>query len=133
MQDTKPSMASKIKESFIAYFALFGSMSTLICCALPALLVSLGMGAVLVGLASSFPALIWVSEHKVQVFALAGTMLALNGFLLWKNRNAPCPIDPALRDTCIRGRRSARNIYFLSLFVFFVGFFFAYLAPLLNS
>lgn len=120
---------TRIKDSFINYFTLFGSVSTLICCALPSLLVSLGLGAVLAGIASNVPALIWVSEHKIQVFSFSATMLLLNGVILWKNKDAPCPIDPKLREACISGRKTSRNIYFVSLFVFIVGFFFAYLLP----
>lgn len=120
---------SRIKDSFINYFTLFGSVSTLICCALPSLLVSLGLGAVLAGIASNVPALIWVSENKIQVFAFSLTMLLFNGFILWKNKDAPCPIDPKLRDACLSGRKTSRNIYFVSLLVFIVGFFFAYIAP----
>jgi hypothetical protein len=116
-------------DSLVNYLTLFTSMSTLICCALPALLVSLGLGAVMAGLASNVPGLIWVSENKIGVFALAGSLLAANGLLLWKNRNAPCPIDPALRDACIKGRSTSRKIYLLSLAIFVVGGFFAYLAP----
>ena len=120
---------TRIKEGFVNWITLFGSMSTLLCCALPALLVSLGLGAVMAGLASNVPGLIWVSEHKTAVFGFAGLMLALNGFLLWRNRNAPCPVDPALRETCLKGRRTSRYLYFASLMIFLLGFFFAYLAP----
>lgn len=119
----------KVKEGIVNYLTLFGSLSTLICCALPSLLVSLGLGAVMAGLASNVPGLIWVSEHKTGVFVFAGVMLFLNGLLLWRNRNAPCPIDPALRDACIRGRKTSKYLYFVSLIVYFAGFFFAYVAP----
>lgn len=122
---------TRIRNGFINYFTLFGSMSTLICCALPALLVSLGLGAVLAGVASNVPALIWVSEYKIQVFSFSAAMLSLNGFILWKNKDAPCPIDPKLRDACITGRKTSGNIYFISLSIFLVGFFFAYIAPIL--
>lgn len=120
---------TKLKDSFINYITLFGSMSTLICCALPSLLVSLGMGAVMAGLASNVPGLIWISEHKPGVFIFAGAMLAMNGLLLWRNRNAPCPIDPALREACLSGRKFSARIYFISLAVSATGFFFAYVAP----
>jgi hypothetical protein len=122
---------AKLKEGLVNYLTLFTSMSTLICCALPALLVSLGLGAVLAGLASRWPSLIWISEHKLQVFILAGVMLGLNGLIMWFNRNAPCPIDPKLRDACIRGRSFGKKVYIFSVFVFLTGFFFAYLAPIL--
>ena len=123
---------TRIKDSFINYFTLFGSMSTLICCALPSLLVSLGLGAVLAGIASNVPALIWISEHKVQVFVFSATMLSLNGFMLWKNKDAPCPIDPKLREACLTGRKTSRNLYLISVLIFTIGFFFAYVAPLLQ-
>ncbi len=122
---------TRFKDSVVSYLTLFGSFSTLICCALPALLVSFGLGAVLAGIASNVPALIWVSEHKAHVFLFSGLMLSLNGLLLWKNKDAPCPIDPKLRDACISGRKTSRNIYFISLVLFTIGFYFANLAPIL--
>jgi hypothetical protein len=126
----KPSLrASPDKNVIFSYLTLFTSTSTLICCALPALLVSLGLGAVMAGLASNVPGLVWVSEHKAIVFLAAAAMLALNGFILWKNRNAPCPIDPVLREACIRGRRFSIIVYFMSLAVYLIGAFFAFLAP----
>lgn len=119
----------RLKEGFVNYITLFGSMSTLICCALPSLLVSLGLGAVMAGLASNVPGLIWISEHKSGVFMFAGFMLLMNGILLWHNRNAPCPIEPKLRDACIKGRKTSKIFYFVSLGVYSIGFFFAYVAP----
>ncbi|WP_374080007.1 hypothetical protein [Bdellovibrio bacteriovorus] len=118
-------------NKFFTFLTLFSSTGTLICCALPALLVSLGMGAVLAGLAGNVPGLIWVSENKLTVFVFAGMMLSLNGFLLWRNRNAPCPIDPQLRDACISGRKFSARVYILSVLVFLTGFFFAFIAPVL--
>lgn len=114
------------RSQLVTFLSLFGSMGTLVCCALPAMLVSIGLGAVVAGLASSVPGLIWVSENKLVVFLLAGMMLAGNGMLLWLNRNAPCPVDPKLRQACISGRRFSRNLYFVSLAVYLVGFVFAY-------
>lgn len=119
----------RIREGIVNYLTLFGSMSTLICCALPALLVSLGLGAVMAGLASNVPGLIWFSENKGVVFAVAGILLAGNGLLLGLNRNAPCPIDPKLRDACIKGRKTSKNLYLFSLTVYLLGFTFAYILP----
>ena len=112
-----------------SFLTLFTSMSTLLCCALPALLVSLGLGAVMAGLASQVPGLIWISENKLGAFMAAGAMLALNGIWLWTQRNAPCPVDPKLRYACISGRRMSKIVYFVSLGMFSTGAFFAYLAP----
>ncbi|MFN7727743.1 MAG: hypothetical protein ACK5P7_01160 [Bdellovibrio sp.] len=115
------------------FLTLFTSVSTLVCCALPALLVSLGLGAVMAGLASQVPGLIWLSENKTGVFLFAGAMLLGNGIWLWRSRNAPCPIDPALRDACRTGRRTSQVVYFASLGVSLVGSFFAYAAPTVLS
>ena len=116
-------------KKLFAFFSLFTSLGTLLCCALPALLVSLGLGAVMAGLTANIPGLIWISEHKIGVFVFAGIMLVGNGVILWINRNSPCPIDPVLREACISGRRISRNLYFFSVVVFLIGFFFAYVAP----
>ncbi len=110
-------------KKIVSFFSLFTSMGTLLCCALPALLVSLGLGAVMAGLSANIPGLIWISENKLGVFVFAGLMLFGNGLLIWFNRNAPCPIDPELRDACISGRRISRNVYFVSLGIFLIGFF----------
>ena len=111
--------------------SLFTSGSTLICCALPATLVAIGSAATLASLVTSFPQLIWISEHKVLVFGLAGAMLAIAGYLQWQARNAPCPADVALAAVCVKTRQNALRIYWLSVAIFAVGAFFAFIAPLI--
>ena len=110
--------------------SLFASSSTLICCALPALLVALGAGAALSGLVGAFPQIVWLSEHKVALFVFAGLMLAASGAMQWVNRQAPCPIDPRLRDPCLRTRKVSRRVYGVSVGLYVVGGFFAFLLPL---
>ncbi len=111
--------------------SLFTSGGTLICCALPALLVALGAGAALAGLVSAVPALVWLSERSAWVFAGAGLMLALAGWLQWRARFEPCPTDPALAATCMRTRRVSAWVYGISVLIYLVGAFFAFAAPLL--
>jgi hypothetical protein len=111
--------------------SLFTSGSTLMCCALPATLVAIGSAATLTSLVSTFPQLIWISEHKLVVFSLAALMLVLAGYLQWQARNAPCPADPILAEVCTKTRKSAQIIYWVSVAVFMVGVFFAFVAPLL--
>lgn len=120
------------KESFTSYLGLFTSLSTLLCCALPALLVSLGLGATMISLTSAIPQIIWVGEHKNFVFSFAFLMLSISTFFVYKNRNAPCPIDPKLRDACLRGRKFSKNVLILSWIALGVGFFFAFIAQLLT-
>ena len=113
------------------FLSLFTSGSTLICCALPATLVAIGSAATLASLVSNFPQLIWISEHKTLVFGMAGAMLAAAGYLQWQARNAPCPADAVLAAVCTKTRKSALRIYWLSVGIFAVGAFFAFIAPLL--
>lgn len=110
--------------------SLFTSGSTLICCALPATLVAIGSAATLASLVTAFPQLIWISEHKPLVFGLAGAMLAIAGYLQWQARNAPCPADPKLAAICAKTRQNALRIYWLSLAIFAIGVFFAFMLPL---
>ncbi len=112
---------------------LLASSSTLICCALPALLVALGAGAALSSLVSAVPQLVWLSEHKAALFSAAGLMLAAAGALQWHNRHAPCPADPELGRACLRTRRAARRMYLLSLAIYFVGGWFAFVQPWLMA
>ena len=109
--------------------SLFTSGSTLICCALPATLVAIGSAATLASLVSNFPQLIWISEHKPLVFGLAGAMLTIAGYLQWQARNAPCPADPKLAAVCTKTRKNALRIYWLSVGIYAVGAFFAFIAP----
>ena len=111
--------------------SLFTSGSTLICCALPATLVAIGSAATLTALVGNFPQLIWISEHKPLVFGLAGAMLAIAGYLQWQARNAPCPVDPILAAVCSKTRKNAMMIYWLSVAIFAIGAFFAFVAPFL--
>lgn len=115
----------------LTFFSLFTSLSTLICCALPALLVTLGMGAALAGLVSSFPQLVWLSEHKILVFAVSGCMLLLSGLALYRSKDMPCPIDPELRDACLRGRKISAVVFGLTVVCYAIGAFFGFLAPFL--
>lgn len=116
---------------WLAFLSLFTSTGTLICCALPALLVALGAGAALSTLISEVPGLVWISEYKEAVFVFAGIMLTVSGWLQWRSRFAPCPVDAAQRNACLRTRRSSALVYGASVVVFMVGGFFAFILPLL--
>ena len=112
-----------------AWLALLASSSTLVCCALPALLVALGAGAALSTLVSAVPQLVWISEHKTPVFIAAAVLMGVGGWVQWRNRTAPCPIDPALRNACLRTRRFSARLYLFSLAMLLVGGWFAFVAP----
>ena len=116
---------------WLAFLSLFTCTGTLLCCALPALLVALGAGAALSTLVAVVPGLVWISEYKEAVFAVAGIMLGISGWLQWRGRFAPCPIDPAQRDACLRTRKTSGRVYRASVLVYAVGGWFAFVQPLL--
>lgn len=112
--------------------SLFATSSTLVCCAIPALLVALGAGAALSSLVSVFPQVVWLSEHKEGLFLFAGVAMAASGWLQWRNRTAPCPVDPRLRDSCLRTRKVSLRVYLTSVTIYLVGAWFAFVQPLLG-
>ena len=119
-----------IKNVALPLISLFTSFGTLICCALPALLVSIGAGAVLAGLVSNFPILLFLSKYKIYVFSLAGLLILISGYILWVTRNSPCPIDPIAAKMCSRLRTFSIYIYVLSVMIFLIGAIFAFVAPM---
>ncbi len=110
----------------VAFGTLLASSATLVCCVLPAVLVSLGAGAALVGLVAAFPQLVWLSEHKGWVFGIAGVLLAVSGAMLWHARRLPCPVDPAAARSCMRLRRISEVVYGVAAGSFSIGATFAF-------
>lgn len=109
--------------------SLFATSSTLVCCAIPALLVALGAGAALSSLVSVFPQVVWLSEHKMGLFVSTGAMMLTSGWLQWRNRSAPCPTDPHLRDACLKTRKTSSLVYAVSVLVYVLGGWFAFIQP----
>lgn len=109
--------------------ALLASSATLLCCVLPAVLVSLGAGAVLVGLVAAVPQLVWLSEHKALVFGIAAGLLLVSGGLLWNARRLPCPIDPTAARTCATLRKVSGWLYGTAAIAYLIGVTFAFVLP----
>jgi hypothetical protein len=114
----------------VAAVSLLASSATLVCCVLPALLVSVGAGAAVVGLVSAVPQLVWLSERKVLVFGTAAALLAVSGVLLLNSRRLPCPTDPVAARACNRLRAVSHWLYGSALTLFAVGALFAFVLPL---
>lgn len=115
----------------MAVLTLLASSGTLVCCVLPAVMVSLGAGAALAGLVTAVPQLIWLSEHKAGVFGLAFGMLALSGVSLWHARSLPCPADARLARHCQHLRRCSVLLWAFALACTTIGATFTFLLPIL--
>jgi len=119
--------ATDNRETGLTWLALFTTTGTLVCCALPIALVTLGMGATVASLVGALPFLVALSQHKILVFILSGAMLALSGWILYRPGRA-CPADPELGALCDRSQVWNRRIYWFSVVLWGIGFFAAFLA-----
>lgn len=109
--------------------ALAASVGTLLCCALPSLLVVLGLGATMASLVSGLPWLVVLSRHKAWMFAVTGLLIGASWWYLHRLvprlalTGAACPPHVA---------RFARRVWRLSALLYGAGFLVAYgLGPLL--
>ncbi len=116
------------KQACFSILSLFTSVGTLLCCALPALLVTIGMGAVLAGFISVAPWITAISNYKIIIFLVAGILLVLSSYFLWVNRNAPCPIDEKQAKACMFLRKFSLYTVSISIVIYLIGFFFAFFA-----
>ena len=110
-----------------AWLLLFTSSTTLVCCALPILLVSLGLGAVSASLFANLPILVTLAQYKGWMFAGSGAVLMLTGWLLFPSGRA-CPSDPEVAELCASAYRWNTRFFWTSVVIWVVGFAAAYLA-----
>lgn len=123
------------RSAWLQYLSLFSSVGTLLCCALPSLLVLFGLGATVAGILAAAPWLVGLSRHKAAVFAVAGALIG--GNLLYVYLLAPrlrvtaeacAPDDPF----CGTATRYSRFVLWISVALYAIGFFTAFaLGPLL--
>lgn len=117
------------RNAWVAFSTLLASSGTLVCCVLPAVMVSLGAGASLAGLVTQFPQLIWLSSHKGLIFGFSFAMLAVSGLLLYNARRLPCPADAKLAKACTQLRTLSHVLWGVALALTVVGAFFAFVLP----
>jgi len=120
-------------QRFVSFVSLFTSSGALICCAIPALLVSIGAGASLAGLVSAFPQLVWLSEHKIAIFVISGILILCSVTVSLLNRNAPCPIDPLKANACMRLRKWSFLSLSIAILFYLIGASFAFIIPALRG
>ena len=117
------------RNLWVVFGTLLASSGTLICCVLPAVMVSLGAGAALAGLVTAIPQLVWLSAHKIFVFGFAFIMLGISGFLLNHARSLPCPSDPVLGKACSSLRKVSWFLWSSALLLTILGSVFAFILP----
>ena len=108
---------------------LAAAVGTLICCALPSLLVLLGFGTTVAAAVSAAPWLVVLSRNKIWVFLAAGLLIA--GSRLYLEHLTPRIVPEGASCPPILGRLT-RNVWWASVVVYAIGFFVAFaLGPIL--
>ena len=124
------------RAAMLNYFSLFSSFSTLICCALPSVLVLLGMGTTVASLLSAAPWLVSLSRHKIWTFAIAGVLIATSFVMTYAiaprlRKGEVCDADDP--TTCGEVSKISQVILWGSAIIWSCGFFVAYLlGPILE-
>ena len=120
----------------MSYFSLFTSLGTLLCCALPSLLVLLGLGASVASMLSFMPWLVTLSRHKAWVFAISGLLIMLSFAQIYviaprlKSKAEVCPPDDV---ACSRATRMGKVVLWIAAVIYVIGFSTAYLlGPILE-
>jgi hypothetical protein len=124
------------RAALLNYFSLFSSFSTLVCCALPSVLVLLGMGTAVASLLSAAPWLVNLSRHKIWTFSIAGVLIAMSFVMTYLiaprlRQGEACDADDP--TTCGEVGKVSRVILWGSAVIWSCGFFVAYLlGPILE-
>lgn len=120
------SLRARPADTLLSLATLLFSGSTLICCALPILLVSLGFGAGVAYLTNAFPWIVVFGKHKVWTFTIVGAYLLLTAWMIYRPGRA-CPTDPELARLCQKADHLNRMVLWVAIGVYALGFFAAYL------
>jgi mercuric ion transport protein len=119
-----------IKPRKWGWLLLFSTSATLVCCAIPIVLVMLGMGAVVASMAGAAPWLVALSMHKIWVFGLSGALLGGAAWAVYRPGRA-CPIDPELVAACTAADTWNKRFLWVSGVLWCIGFFTAFILVLM--
>jgi mercuric ion transport protein len=120
---------TKTSFTILSYFSLFTSLSTLLCCALPSLLVLAGLGASVASTLSALPWLVALSHHKSWTFAISGILIAASFvnmyYILPRPQIRAC--SPDKPSACETASRLSKWLLWVSASIYLAGFFVAFL------
>src|SRR5918999_894448 len=115
---------SQREQRALGYLGLFTSVGTLLCCALPSLLVLLGLGTTVASVLVSAPWLVTLSRHKSWVFAASAILIVGNFYYVYRlaprllARSGACAVDD---PTCTRVTRTSRIMLWTSAGLLSIG------------
>jgi mercuric ion transport protein len=120
------------QQRLLGYLSLFTSVGTLLCCALPSLLVLLGFGATVASVLATAPWLVALSRHKAWVFGTSAILIAATFYYVYRlaprlvARNLGCAVDD---PACARATRASRSLLWTSALLLLIGITVAYVLP----
>lgn len=121
-----------MKQNMVNFFALFTSTSTLLCCALPAVIATFAGGAAVGTLLITFPWLIPISHHKEWIFLVSGLLIGMSSILTFRPQSQlACSVTGG--KGCEVAGRFTKFLFWGAVAIYGTGIFFSYgIVPLLR-
>jgi mercuric ion transport protein len=122
--------SARRRTGLLNYLSLFTSVGTLLCCAIPSLLVLLGLGASVGAMFSAVPWLVTLSRHKMWVFTFSAVLIAASFVHTYvvaprlKARGTACSPD---NKACESASRFSVILLWTSAVLYLIGFFTAFM------
>jgi mercuric ion transport protein len=127
-------IGGKSTAALLSYFSLFTSFGTLLCCALPSLLVLAGLGTSVASMLSAAPWLVSLSHHKSWTFGISAVLIAASFVNMYyvapRLRYRAC--SPDNPEACDVASKFSKALLWISVALYAAGFFVAFfLGPIL--
>ena len=123
----KEPILSLRKVKLFSELTAIASISTLICCALPAFLVFMGAGSVLSVFISFFPQFPMISQYKIEIFTISLIIILFAGVGQMYAKTLPCLTGKDQSLSCSKIRKRSFQLFIASIILYITGFYFAFL------
>lgn len=127
--DEKNQLEVRINSKRWGWLVLFTTSTTLVCCVIPIIMVSLGFGAAVASLYGKSEILTFIGMHSHYTFILSAGILILAGWLLYRPGRT-CPSNQTLAKHCNSAHKWNAALFWLSIALWTGSFITAYLLPL---
>lgn len=119
-------MERETKGTYLSVLALFTSSATLVCCALPILLVMLGLGATLAFISTHFQWLTMLSRYQFLVFLISGLFILMADWFVNKRKPNICTTNLKTKNHCQYLMKLNRIVIKIAVVFWSIGFISAY-------
>ncbi|GAB4144116.1 MAG: hypothetical protein Tsb0016_13520 [Sphingomonadales bacterium] len=126
MSIAESSTGTRARPHKWGWLVLLTSATTLICCVIPILLVSLGFGAAVAALYGNLPLLTVMGQNEAWTFGVTALVLLVAAWALFRPGRA-CPADPVLAKACQGADKWNRRLFYVSTALWSISFFTVYL------